>query len=301
MKLRRLLPLLLLLLLAPPAAIAQTATPTPTPSPAPTATPTPVPAATPSPEKQKLNDELYEAVRKGDVAAVKATLDKGADVNAKFRYGATALFKAAERGNADIVKLLIERGADVTVRDTFYGATAMTWALDKGHVDAVRAILEKSADDAGDVLSTGARGGNAALVRAALDKGNLKPESMTGAFVAATEAGDKGVEIVEMLKKAGAQPPAEVDAATLQTYVGRFKGTQGPELVFSVKDGKLIAAATGQPPLTMYALDKMTFKPTAFDGITVIFTPEAGKVNGFTLKQGPATIPYTRVEETKQQ
>jgi hypothetical protein len=294
-----------MLLLFPAAALAQTATPTPTPAPTqaatPTPTPAPVPAATPTPQQQKLNDELYDAVRKGDVAAVKATLDKGADVNAKFRYGATALFKAAERGNADIVKLLIERGADVTVRDTFYGANAMTWALDKGHVEAIRALLAKNADDAGDVLSTGARGGNAALVRVALDQGGLKPESLTGALVAATEAGDKGVEIVEMLKKAGAQPPAEVDAATLQTYVGRYKGTQGPELVFSVKDGKLIAAPTGQQPLPMYALDKTTFKPAAFDGITIIFTPEAGKVNGFTLKQGPATIPYTRVEETKPQ
>jgi len=48
--------------------------------------------------KQELNDQLFEAVRKGDAAAVTALLDKGADVNAKFRYGATALFKAAERG-----------------------------------------------------------------------------------------------------------------------------------------------------------------------------------------------------------
>ena len=293
MRLRRLLPLLLLLLLLTPvAARAQAATPTPTP--------TPAPAAAVSPEKQKLNDELYEAVRKGDAAAVKSVLDRGADVNAKFRYGATALFKAADLGKADVVKLLIERGADVTVRDTFYGATAMTWALSKEHVEAIRAILEKSPDEAGDVLSTGTRSGNVALVRVALDKGGLKPESLTGALVAATEAGDKGAEIVEMLKKAGAQPPAEVDAATLQTYAGRYKGTQGPELVFSVKDGKLIAAPVGQQPLTMYALDKTTFKPAAFDGITVIFTPEAGKVNGFTLKQGPATIPYTRVEETKQ-
>src|ERR1700752_420748 len=79
--------------------------------------------------KQALNDQLYEAVRKGDLATVTSLLDNGADVNAKFRYGATALFKAAERGHADIVKLLLARGADATVRDTFYQAKAMTWAL----------------------------------------------------------------------------------------------------------------------------------------------------------------------------
>src|ERR1041384_1499101 len=82
---------------------------------------------------QALNDELFEAVRKGDVAAASAALDRGADVNAKFRYGSTALFKAAERGNAEITKLLLDRGADVKVKDTFYQATAMTWALDGKH------------------------------------------------------------------------------------------------------------------------------------------------------------------------
>src|SRR5678810_1280680 len=80
--------------------------------------------------KQQLNDQLFEAVRKGDVAAVTAALDKGADVNAKFRYGTTAIFKAAERGNAEVAKVLLDRGADVKVKDTFYGATAMTWAVD---------------------------------------------------------------------------------------------------------------------------------------------------------------------------
>ncbi|HEX3230645.1 MAG TPA: ankyrin repeat domain-containing protein, partial [Pyrinomonadaceae bacterium] len=88
--------------------------------------------------KQELNDQFWEAVRQGDLAAVTALLDKGADVNAKFRYGATALFKAAERGHTEIVKLLLARGADVKVKDTFYGATAMTWALDNDHTEIVR-------------------------------------------------------------------------------------------------------------------------------------------------------------------
>jgi len=55
-----------------------------------------LPLQTATSSKQELNDQLFEAVRKGDAAAVTAALDKGADVNTKFRYGATALFKAAE-------------------------------------------------------------------------------------------------------------------------------------------------------------------------------------------------------------
>ena len=90
---------------------------------------------------------------------VTAALDRGADVNAKFRYGMTALFKAAERGNADVVKLLLDRGADVKVKDTFYKATAMTWALDGKHVSVVRLLLEKGAEDVDDVLHDGYPGG----------------------------------------------------------------------------------------------------------------------------------------------
>ncbi len=105
--------------------------------------------------KQELNDQLYEAVRKGDAAAVTSLLDKGADVNAKFRYGATALFKAAERGNLEVAKVLIDRGADVKVKDTFYGATAMTWALDGKHVPVIRLLLEKGAGDAGGCADVG--------------------------------------------------------------------------------------------------------------------------------------------------
>src|SRR5688500_3574939 len=122
--------------------------------------------------KQQLNDQFYEAVRRGDVAAVTTLLDKGADVNAKFRYGATALFKAAERGNADIVKLLLARGADATVRDTFYNAKAMTWALgDNINVELVGALLEKDPTSVEDVLGTGVSNGNVALVEVALARG----------------------------------------------------------------------------------------------------------------------------------
>src|SRR5688572_20894188 len=73
-------------------------------------------AATNKSSQQELNDQFWEAVRKGDVPAVTAALDKGADVNAKFRYGSTALFKAAERGHVEVVKILLARGVDVTVK-----------------------------------------------------------------------------------------------------------------------------------------------------------------------------------------
>lgn len=250
---------------------------------------------TPTNPKQELNDQLYEAVRKGDAATVTSLLDKGADVNAKFRYGATALFKAAERGNADVVTVLLERGADTKVKDTFYGATAMSWALDGKHVSVVRLILQKSSDEAEDVLMTGIRENNDEYVKIALERGGIKPEGLTVAL-ALTSADPKKTATVELLKKAGATPPLEVDAATLQSYVGKYKGDPGPELTVAVKEGKLVAMGQGGQELALMALDKTTFRPLAFDGLTLTFNIEGDKVVGMTFKQGPTPTQMKRVE-----
>jgi ankyrin repeat protein len=246
--------------------------------------------------KQELNDQLFEAARKGDATAVTALLDKGADVNAKFRYGSTALFKAAERGNLEVVKVLLARGADVTVKDTFYGSTAMTWALQNNHIDVVRALLEKSADSVGEVLMTGVREKKVDLVSAALDRGGLKADALTSALATAAADTEKNEEILALLKKAGAVPPPEVDAATLQSYVGKYKGDQGPEISISLTEGKLAAVFTGQRPFVLIAINNTMFRPAAFDGITISFNVEAGKATGFALTQRDTTTQLKRVE-----
>lgn len=246
--------------------------------------------------KQQLNDQFWEAVRKGDLPAVTAFLDKGADVNAKFRYGATALFKAAERGHTDVVKLLLARGADVTVKDTYYGATAMTWALQNKHVDAVLALLEKDAGSVDDVLSTGVQEKNVALVNAAIGKGGLKAETLTSALVQATGE-QKNDEIAAVLKKAGAVLPPEIDAATLQSYVGKYKGDPPtPELAVTLKDGKLFIGPVGQQPFLLMPLDQTSFKPASFGGMTFTFNVEAGKATSIAFKQGANTTQLKRIE-----
>src|SRR5690242_603101 len=253
-----------------------------------------LPLQTTTNSKQELNDQLFEAVRKGDVAAATAALDHGADVNAKFRYGTTALFKAAERGYADVAKLLLDRGADVKVKDTFYGATAMSWALDGKHIEVVKLILQKDNADVDDVLSAGVRESNPDLVKVALDRGGATPQTLTAAL-ALSSSDEKNAAITEMLKKAGAQPPMEIDAATLQSYTGTYRGDPGPEIAVTVKDGKLFATL-GRDAYQMMPLDKTTFRPVAFAGVTIVFNSEAGKVNAATLKDGRGTAQLKRVE-----
>ena len=253
-----------------------------------------LPLQTATPSKQELNDQLFEAVRKGDAAAVTAALDKGADVNAKFRYGTTALFKAAERGHTEVAKILLDRGADVQIKDSFYGATAMTWALDNNHFGVVKLLLEKGGGDVDEVLITGAPGNNATSVKVALDKGGATPATLTAALALAS-ADEKSAAIVEMLKKAGAQPPLQVDAAVLQSYVGKYRGEPGPEITISFKEGKLFANV-GRDSFPLMALDPTTFRPIAFAGITLVFNREADKVGSITFKQGANTSQLKRIE-----
>jgi ankyrin repeat protein len=248
-----------------------------------------------APSKQELNDQLFEAVRKGDVAAVTAALDRGADVNAKFRYGMTALFKAAERGNTDVAKVLLDRGADVKVKDTFYGATAMTWAIDGNHINVVRLLLAKDAEAADDVLMSGVRGSNEELVKMALERGGVKPESLTVALVVAS-AEPKSAGIADMLKKAGAVAPPEVDAATIQSYAGKYKGDPGPEFTIAAKEGILFVTGLGRGELRLMPLDKTTFRPLAFGGVTLTFNVEGGKVTGLTFKNPQNTTQLKRLE-----
>ncbi len=66
------------------------------------------------PEKvNELNKSLLQAAAKGDIAQVKSLLSKGADVNAKDKFGWTALHIATAQGSQDVVKLLIAGGGDI--------------------------------------------------------------------------------------------------------------------------------------------------------------------------------------------
>ena len=155
-------------------------------------------------------------------------------------------------------------------------------------------------------LITGVREGNVEVVVAAIESGNIKPETLTAALAVASSgdntAGDKqNAEIRAMLKKAGAVPPPEVDAGVLQSYVGKYKGERGAEFNVTLKDSKLYAAPPDQEPMSLMAIDKTTFRPIAFDNFgTVTFNVEAGQTRSCVVKHGDGTMQLERVEHPSQ-
>ena len=241
------------------------------------------------------NEGFFAAARKGDAAAVKAFLDKGVDVNSKTRYGATALSYACDKGHVEVVKLLIERGADVNVKDTFYGEVPIGWALSHGHVEVVKLLLDKGAAGVERALTSGVQEGKVEIVKAAVEKGGLKPETLNSALRRANSVGNK--EIIDLLKKAGAVAAEfTVDPQVLKSYAGQYKNEQIGELTVEIRDGKLAGKPAGQGWFTTAATGKNTFAIIEVEA-TITFSTEGDKVTGFALSQGGANFVFKRMEQ----
>ena len=93
--------------------------------------------AKPEPPTAKAPDiSIWDAARTGNIEAVKQHLAAGTDVNAKDKYGRTALHHAA---NKEIAELLIAKGADVNAKRD-YGWTPLMDAARKGHKEIVELL-----------------------------------------------------------------------------------------------------------------------------------------------------------------
>ena len=76
--------------------------------------------------EDRLNYQLYEACKSGDIKKVRELIRKGVNVNEKSDFiEDTALLIASRKGYFDIVKLLIENGADVNLNTPIRDAIMM--------------------------------------------------------------------------------------------------------------------------------------------------------------------------------
>lgn len=246
---------------------------------------------------QSVNDNLIAAARKSDVEAVKGLLAKGADPNAKTRYGATPLFFACDRGSLEIVKMLVERGADVNVRDTFYNSTAVGWAVSKNHTAIVKLLLEKGANSKQIVMRSAINEEKLDIIRMIVEIGGFKPEELTDFLTQAERR--KQVEIAEILKKAGAHPKPKieykVEPEKLKLYEGSFKGEQF-EMAVKVKDGKLTCSIGQDFESPLNPVSEHAFDVEQTGGVIITFRVEENKITGLSWKNAGREIVLKKME-----
>lgn len=99
--------------------------------------------------KQKLDEATHLDLLFGaghvTIDTVKLLIEHGAEINAKDKYGRTALMIASMYGHPDTVKLLIESGADIRATD-LNGKTALIKAVEIGRIHHVTLLIEKKVD-----------------------------------------------------------------------------------------------------------------------------------------------------------
>lgn len=104
-------------------------------------------------QREVQTQQLMAAVVAGDLAAAKAQLEVGAQVDARapvldgFNDRHTPLLVAARDGHAEIVRLLLEHGADVNAFEDTFGAVPLHKATYNGHQEITRILAAQPGVD----------------------------------------------------------------------------------------------------------------------------------------------------------
>ena len=103
--------------------------------------------------RSKLDKDMFEAARKGQVERLRALLQSGASIHARDGKGRTALIEACKEGRLETARVLIQASAEVGTTDRDGNSalmeaansrqTALMLAAEKGHSDAVSALLRR--------------------------------------------------------------------------------------------------------------------------------------------------------------
>ncbi|MES2470445.1 MAG: ankyrin repeat domain-containing protein [Verrucomicrobiota bacterium] len=171
---------------------------------------------------------IFQAIRAGDLTAVKTLLESGADLRARDESGDTPLMAAALNAEATVLELLLKAGADVNATNQA-GATALLRAATLE--EKTRLLVAKGAD-----VKVSSQTGNNALILAARQAGNSRtvkflldqgvdPNVMNlfgaTALMSAAAAGD--LESVRLLLDRGANVNLRPDPGTKEFFWGGLR------------------------------------------------------------------------------
>ena len=184
------------------------------------------------------NSAIADAAKARDVAAVKAMLTNGGDVNAAQGDGMTALHWAATHGDTTLTQMLLAAGANIRATTRLGGITALHIASQGGHANVVAALIAAGAD-ANAATSTGAtalmlaaRAGSTDTVTRLVETGadvNAK-ENAFGQTALMIAAGLDRAEVVRLLLSRGADWKMASSVADLKSLTSVIDdGTGRPQ------------------------------------------------------------------------
>jgi ankyrin repeat protein len=122
-------------------------------------------------------DDLFRAVREGDIARVKDCIRAGVDTDARDGEGVTPLLVAAATGDVAMVRALLSGGADVRAAGQADGMTALHHAARRNDVAMIDelfgngGLVDARARDGATPLALAARAGHSDACRELVERG----------------------------------------------------------------------------------------------------------------------------------
>jgi len=92
-----------------------------------------------------MDPEWEAAVKAGNASAIESKLTDGASVDARDRFGQTALMLSARQGHERCCRILVAAGADLDMTAK-YGLSALMLAVVNHHETIARLLVESGAD-----------------------------------------------------------------------------------------------------------------------------------------------------------
>ncbi len=196
--------------------------------------------ASPGPAAATTNGSVAKAAAERDIAAVRALLKQGADVNAAQGDGMTALHWAATLGDPSLAQMLLSAGANVRATTRLGGLTALHMASQAGQAQVVALLIASGADPnlptatGATALMLAARSGNVETATRLVETGAdiNRAESAFGQTALMVAAGLDRAEVVRLLLSRGADwkkasSVANLTALTAPAEEGRQQGPGG--------------------------------------------------------------------------
>ena len=143
---------------------------------------------------------LVIAVRAGNAASVDVLLATRLNVNARTKFGDTAMMVAALSGRLDLVKKLRARGAEINAT----GWTPLIYAATGGRDDVVRYLLAEGAD-----INAASPNGTTALMMAAREGKGSTVELLVARGADVSRRNQSGVSALDLARRA--KEPAMVE------------------------------------------------------------------------------------------
>lgn len=189
--------------------------------------------------KESPTSALGKAIEKGDVAAAKDALARGANPSASTDTGNTLLMYAVGKGNLEIVSLLIQEGANANVRGD-KGRTALMYAVLFGDMEITRAVLKATAANVIDVANKN----NLTALMMAEGKGSKEVARLIRERLARDEAAARfrHEQRGNLFSAFGNAASANTAALKPELYVQKKHDGEITSVAFT-PDGKMLASA----------------------------------------------------------